>query len=92
MILDTIYENIDYLFKKTGFKRKDVEEKLGLSSGYLSRNKNMTVVTAEKIAEIFNISLGDLLSKDYARSFILAELKEKRAEIDNKIKELEEAE
>ncbi len=65
-----LIKNIGFLLRKNGLRLGDLENALGISTGYISRTskpgsgKKMSIDIAWKIARLFNVSLQDLLEKD----------------------------
>ena len=58
--------NVYYLAKKKDMKIGDIENKLGVSTGYISRMKNsgnnIPLKTAYELARILGITMNDLCS------------------------------
>ena len=65
-----LIKNIGVLLRKNGLRLGDLENALGISTGYISRTskpgsgKKMSIDVVWKIARLFNVSLQDLLEKD----------------------------
>lgn len=81
----TVIKNLMTLVQNSGMKVGDVEKKLGVSAGYLSRlskKENESALSAEfiwKISQVFNVSVDTLVREDmeqedkmigYMRKFI----------------------
>jgi len=80
------HENLKWYCKNKGIKIGDLEESIGVSKGYLSRlmgKKAISVGKAYQIAQVFGVSLDEMLSKSIWRE-------EKERELFKKIRELEE--
>ena len=75
-IRERIYENAKALAKIRGLKLSDVEEKLGLSQGYLSRTAHgIKIEKVYELSKIFGVTIADLIEKDFWEEY-----KEKIAE------------
>lgn len=65
-----LISNITYLTKKNSMRIGDLETALGLSAGYISRTakadtkKKMSIDVVWKIAQLFEVGIKDLVSKD----------------------------
>ena len=63
---EKIYRNVKALCKEKGIKLGDVEQKIGLSVGYLSRrNKKISVECLIDLADVFDLKMDDLIVKDF---------------------------
>lgn len=68
--LKCLGRNIKILMKQSGMKISDLENKLGVSAGYLSRTlnedskKRISVDVVWKIALVFNVNIDDLINVD----------------------------
>lgn len=68
--LKCLGRNIKILMKQSGMKISDLEDKLGVSAGYLSRTlnedskKRISVDIVWKIALVFNVNIDDLINVD----------------------------
>lgn len=64
-----VASNIIYLGKFRDIKIKDIEKKLDVSPGYISRcvkgNKNLSVDIAYRAALLFDVDIMDLILSDY---------------------------
>lgn len=65
-----LVKNISFQLKKTGLRIGDLENAIGLSTGYISRTskpgagRKMSIDSVWKIARLFNTELQDLVEKD----------------------------
>jgi transcriptional regulator with XRE-family HTH domain len=63
---EMIYENVKALAKINNQKLGDIETEIGVTKGYLSRkSKGLTIHNVHKLAKHFDITIDDLVSKDY---------------------------
>ena len=87
-----VRKNFECLIKLSGLKKGDVEKKIGVCPGYFSRTKHcMNLNVAFKLAQVMNVSLDDMCSKNFYKKLLLEELEMKKAEIEKQIKEVENA-
>lgn len=65
-----IYNNVKALAKAKGVKLQDFAKSLNISVGYISRiEKNISVEVLMKISKFFNVSMEDLVNKDFKSEF-----------------------
>jgi len=69
-----LMDNLIRLIKQSDLKMKDVEEQLGMSTGYMSRiaradnDLNLTIEQVAKLSDLLNVSIDALLVQDYTDS------------------------
>ena len=72
--------NVRYLCKQKGIRIGDLESRIGVSKGYISRlvssEKAMSLANLWKIAQILETSIDDLLNEDMAIEHRIQELEE----------------
>lgn len=84
MIQQRICDNIRAYAKQNGIGIGDIENRIGVSVGYLSRNR----INIEKVVAfcgVYHIDIYDLVYTDFSKEY---EIKTLIAEIDKKQKEL----
>lgn len=64
--IDLLHKNVKWLCKCRGMQMRDVEKEIGVSTGYLSRSKNLGIDKVMKIAEIFGLTIDELMKKDFS--------------------------
>lgn len=87
-----LYDNVKALCSATGIRMGDVECKAGVNPGYISRFardkiKNVRLDVILAFADVFAVSVEDLVYKDFAKEL---EEKERQKEIDALEKRLKE--
>ena len=72
--------NVRYLCKQKGIHIGDLESKIGVSKGYISRlvssEKAMNLANLWNISKILETSMGDLMNEDMAIEHRIQELEE----------------
>ena len=86
---ERFYKNIKYLAKRYGVKMGDIEDRIGVSRGYISRTKDISVFKANKIARELDIELTDLLEKDLCNEIEAQEIKEEIERLQEMLVEVE---
>lgn len=94
MDYDKMIKNIQYLCKKKEIAIGILEKASGLSVGYLSRvkakhSKGMSIEKAYRISKELNVSIEDLIERDFAKENRLEDLKREREKIDAEIMAME---
>lgn len=87
-------ENVRAVAKKKGLKLGQVEKYILKSAGYFSRNPDITLKDACRLADLLDESLEDLINQNFEEIYRARDLKEKRdyikQELERLNKELEE--
>ena len=91
MTITNFYNNVKYICKSKGMQIGDLEKKVGISPGYLSRlcseSKELSVFKAYKIATILEWDLMDLLETEVWKEYRTNELKEELAKLEGSKKD-----
>ena len=78
-IVVNFYTNVKFLCKEKGLQLNEIETKIGVSAGYLSRvvggRKDLGIIKAYHIAELLETPLTDLLEKALWKKYRIKELK-----------------
>lgn len=65
-IRERIYENTRALAKVKNLSMKEIEDEVGVSSGYLSKvSKHMSIEKIEKLSNVLGVSIGELTENDF---------------------------
>ena len=85
------HENLKWYCKNKGIRIGDIEETIGVSRGYISRLQGKNAISVGKaylIAQIFCVSLDDMLSKSLWREEKERELWEQIRKLEEEVKKL----
>ena len=66
---ERIYRNVKALARLNELKLGDIEGKIGVSRGYLSRKKALVVDKVCMVADVFGVTTDDLIRKDYEKEY-----------------------
>ena len=78
-----LYLNVKALCKANGMKMSDIENEICVTKGYLSRTKGVSLSALIKIANIFDVSVDDILTGDFGKK---VEIKESVEELKSAVK------
>ena len=71
--IEAFYRNVRLLIKSNGMKIGDVERSINTDPGYLCKaekaKSEIGIIKAKRLADMFNVSIEDLMSKDYANEY-----------------------
>ena len=76
-----IHDNIQCLILSRGILISDLEKAIDVSVGYFSRRCGMKATTLVKVARYFNVSLDDLVNKNYRANFLREEIETLKKEL-----------
>lgn len=65
MAKELLYRNIKALAKYRGIRMQDIEKGIYRTQGYLSRELKLSAEELHGIAEMLNVSMDDLMTKDF---------------------------
>lgn len=86
MTILNFYNNVKFISKDKGIPIGELEKKVNVSPGYLSRmcseSKELSVFKAYRIAQILEWNLMDLLETEVWKEFRIKELKKELAELE----------
>lgn len=90
--MKNIYENIKRVRKSKGLTQKDISEKLGITQPNYTNFENgkgeITISRLEKLAEIFNISVGELLGLQETEKVANSENNERVRELEKELQDI----
>ena len=70
---EKICRNVKALCKINGYMLGEVEKDIGMYPGFFSRNRNVSAELLVKIADKFEVSVMDLLNKDFQQELLEAD-------------------
>ena len=68
-----VNKNIKTLCKENHIPLAEMEKKMGVSTGYLSRRKNLSAQAVLIAAETLNVNMEDLMKEDFTEALMVAE-------------------